>query len=145
MTSTSVTVVWDPPAEPNGVLLHYIVYQNGTEIQRVMGNVTSYVVTGLQPFSVYVFKLGVCTKEGCSNSSDSAPQRTLESGMSSFMLLTCDCISTSNYRFLRLTVKDIIPTNSDNLGVETFRSKIRVLSVLEAFNTPTPGPFPKQC
>lgn len=83
------------------MLLHYIIYQNGTEIQRVMGNVTSYVVNGLQPFSVYVFKLGVCTKEGCSNSSDSAPQRTLESGTSSFLILTFDSISTINYRFLR--------------------------------------------
>ena len=86
VTSTSVTVVWDPPAEPNGVLLRYIIYQNGTEINTVMGNVTSYVASGLQPFSVYVFKLGVCTKRGCSNSSDSAPQRTLESGTSSFIL-----------------------------------------------------------
>ena len=89
VTSTSVTVVWDPPAEPNGVLLYYFIYQNGTEIQRVMGNITSYVVSGLQPFSVYVFKLSVCTAVGCSNSSDSAPQRTLESGKS---LFGCICV-----------------------------------------------------
>ena len=112
------------------MLLHYIIYQNGTEIQRVMGNVTSYVVTGLQPFSVYVFKLGVCTKEGCSNSSDSTPQRTLESGMSSFIRLTCDCISAINHRFLRLTAKDIIPTMSHN-SAKTLRSKIRFSSFLE--------------
>ena len=137
MTSTSITVVWDPPGEPNGVLLHYIIYQNGTEIQRVMGNVTSYVVTGLQPFSVYVFKLGVCTKEGCSNSSDSTPQRTLESGMSSFIRLTCDCISAINHRFLRLTPKDIIPTMSHN-SAETLRSKIRFSSFLEHSTPPDP-------
>jgi len=115
VTSTSVTVVWDPPAEPNGVLLRYIIYQNGTEIQRVMGNVTSYVASGLQPFSVYVFKLGVCTEVGCSNSSDSAPQRTLESGTS------LDVFLLFNYRFRRFTAKDIILTMND-IAVETLRS-----------------------
>ena len=45
-----------------------------------MGNVTSYRVTGLQPFTVYVYKLSVCTAVGCSNSSNSAPQMTRESG-----------------------------------------------------------------
>lgn len=80
VTSTSLTVKWDPPDPANGVLLRYVIYQNGTEVKTVGGNVTSYVVTGLQPFSVYVFKLSVCTVVGCSNSSNSAPQRTLESG-----------------------------------------------------------------
>ena len=54
------------------------------------GNVTSYVVTGLQPFSVYVFKLSVCTAVGCSNSSDSDPQRTLESGKNPFWAVLSD-------------------------------------------------------
>ena len=80
VTSASVTLVWDEPAEPNGVLLYYVIYQNGTEIKRVTGNVTKYVAVGLQPFTVYVFKLSVCTAVGCSNSSDSVPMRTLESG-----------------------------------------------------------------
>ena len=80
VTATSLTIYWDPPEPPNGVLLHYIIYQNNTEIQRVMGNITSFTVTGLQPFTVYVFRLSVCTAVGCSNSSDSVPQRTAESG-----------------------------------------------------------------
>ena len=96
VTSTSVTVVWDEPAEPNGVLQYYVIYQNGTEIQRVMGNVTSYVVSGLQPFSVYVFKLSVCTAVGCSNSSDSVPQRTLESGTTFFILYIPFIYTTKN-------------------------------------------------
>lgn len=80
VASTSLTVKWDPPDPANGVLLHYVIYQNGTEIARVTGNITSYRVTGLQPFTVYVFRLSVCTAVGCSNSADSAPQQTLESG-----------------------------------------------------------------
>ena len=80
VTATSLTIYWDPPEPPNGVLLHNIIYQNNTEIQRVMGNITSFTVTGLQPFTVYVFRLSVCTVVGCSNSSDSVPQRTAESG-----------------------------------------------------------------
>ena len=91
VTSASVTLVWDEPAEPNGVLLYYVIYQNGTEIKRVTGNVTKYVAVGLQPFTVYVFKLSVCTVVGCSNSSDSVPMRTLESG---------ECVAKSSICYL---------------------------------------------
>lgn len=91
VTSASVTLVWDEPAEPNGVLLYYVIYQNGTEIKRVTGNVTKYVAVGLQPFTVYVFKLSVCTAVGCSNSSDSVPMRTLESG---------ECVAKSSMCYL---------------------------------------------
>ena len=128
-------MVWDPPAEPNGVLLRYVIYQNGTEIQRVMGNVTSYVVTGLQPFSVYVFKLGVCTAVGCSNSSDSTPQRTLESGTSSLSLHFehFDVFLLFNDRFWRFTAKDIIPS-MDHKDVEPRFSSVVETSPLPLHN-----------
>jgi hypothetical protein len=41
---------------------------------------TRLSVTGLDPFTIYVFSVATCTVVGCSNSSLSRPVRTLEDG-----------------------------------------------------------------
>lgn len=87
--SRYVLVQWDEASQPNGIILHYILYRNNTYRTTVANNVTRWRVTGLEPFTTYVFSVAACTVVGCSNSSLSRPVRTLEDGknVSTFYIL----------------------------------------------------------
>ncbi|XP_028396319.1 LOW QUALITY PROTEIN: usherin-like [Dendronephthya gigantea] len=78
INSRDLVVTWDEASEPNGIIIHYILYRNNTNRTKVANNVTRLRVTGLEPFTVYVFSVAACTVIGCSNSSLSRPVRTLE-------------------------------------------------------------------
>ena len=78
--SRYVFVQWDEASQPNGIILEYILYRNNTYRTKVAHNITRLRVTGLEPFTIYVFSVAACTVVGCSNSSLSLPVRTLEDG-----------------------------------------------------------------
>ncbi|XP_060925629.1 neural cell adhesion molecule L1-like protein [Limanda limanda] len=71
----TVSLVWDPPSEPNGILTGYLLdYQfiNDTEevgpLQMVdISNprTTKWTLRGLEPLSKYMFYLRSCTAVGC--------------------------------------------------------------------------------
>ena len=69
ITSTTLTVTADPPAIPNGELISYHLYQNGSKILDVtptsQDSSVEFKVVGLQPYTVYVFRVEVCTSGGC--------------------------------------------------------------------------------
>uniref|UniRef100_A0A6Q2Y6D1 protein-tyrosine-phosphatase n=1 Tax=Esox lucius TaxID=8010 RepID=A0A6Q2Y6D1_ESOLU len=71
----SITLVWGPPFEANGILTGYrLQYQPGIETLEV-GNkqevnisgadTTQWLVQGLEDIGGYMFYLSACTKEGC--------------------------------------------------------------------------------
>ncbi|XP_052447789.1 protein sidekick-1-like [Carassius gibelio] len=68
---TSVRVVWQPPSEPNGIIMGYqISYRldindpNKFTTVEVGSNARQFTVTGLIPESVYVFQITARTQQG---------------------------------------------------------------------------------
>ena len=71
VSSTSLQVSWDPPAEPNGVVSHYVIYQRsepfegeGVAVGNVTSSVLSFLVEGLCPFTSYEFRVVSFTTGG---------------------------------------------------------------------------------
>jgi len=72
VTSVSLSVLLVPPMVPNGVLTEYRLYQDGIRIRSTapqsQTSTVIFRVTGLQPFTTYVFHAEVCTAGGCNSS-----------------------------------------------------------------------------
>ena len=69
-TSSSLMLTAHPPGTPNGQITRYILYQNGSIIinESAPANQSSsveFVVTGLQPYTIYAYRVEVCTVGGC--------------------------------------------------------------------------------
>ena len=69
---TAVLVSWSPPSQPNGDIIQYMLYQNGTLI--FSGLELSYTVGALQPFTYYSYSISACTVRGCGSSNQSTVQ-----------------------------------------------------------------------
>lgn len=74
--SRNATVSWSPPSQPNGIILHYNIYQNGELRATVLGNSTSLTILGLEPYQHYSIQVEGCTEAGCTLSADSHTFRT---------------------------------------------------------------------
>ena len=61
----SVFLLWEAPAQPNGVLVVYTVLQNEREIANVTPPTVDYNVTELLPYTNYQFSILACTSAGC--------------------------------------------------------------------------------
>ncbi|XP_078077230.1 phosphatidylinositol phosphatase PTPRQ [Mustelus asterias] len=83
ITSTSILMLWDPPAFPNGMITHYTIYavEEGTNeaFQEVATN-NSITLTGLKKFTDYKMRVTASTSVGESSVSekDDVFVRTLE-------------------------------------------------------------------
>ena len=75
VNSTALRATWREPLRPNGVIIHYVLTQNGTAVFR--GVALSYLATDLQPFSFYSYSIMACTVRGCGSSNQSSA-RTAE-------------------------------------------------------------------
>ncbi|XP_031422815.1 cell adhesion molecule L1-like a isoform X7 [Clupea harengus] len=72
---TSITLVWAPPVEANGILTGYsLQYQQINDTQHLgelrsvnvsSPDITQWVLVDLERFSAYKFYLSACTKVGC--------------------------------------------------------------------------------
>ncbi|KAM5165253.1 usherin [Mantella aurantiaca] len=71
MESTSATLTWSKPLEPNGIITHFNIYQNGSLQAVVPGNSSWYTFQNLIPFTTYCYQLEACTSAGCSLSQES--------------------------------------------------------------------------
>jgi len=56
ITAWSLRVTWEVPAEPNGKLEVYRLYENQILREELPGNLTSYHVDGLTPFTTYTYR-----------------------------------------------------------------------------------------
>lgn len=77
ISSTNVTVTWQPPASPNGVIVGYQVLVDGVVTFNGSADSFGHTVTDLDSFSVHSFQIRACTSRGCSVSGSSTT-RTLE-------------------------------------------------------------------
>ena len=75
INATAILVTWSPPTQPNGDIIRYMLYQNGTLV--FSGLELAFTVTGLQPFMFYSYSISACTERGCGSSNQSTIQ-TLE-------------------------------------------------------------------
>ena len=67
-----LTLEWDTPSRPNGVITQYNLFLDGT--LSFSGPDNSTTVDNLEPFTEYSLLLQACTSVGCSNSSDVSGQ-----------------------------------------------------------------------
>ena len=77
--SRSLTLSWEPPSISNGILVHYIIMQNSSEIDHTFPNTTILEVINLFPFTTYQFTVVACTSIGCTES-PSEFIKTMEAG-----------------------------------------------------------------
>ncbi|XP_058510217.1 protein sidekick-2 isoform X1 [Solea solea] len=69
--TTSVRLIWQPPAQPNGIILAYqITYRrnssnsNAATVDVLSPSARQYTATGLKPETVYVYRLTAQTRKG---------------------------------------------------------------------------------
>ncbi|XP_034441076.1 neural cell adhesion molecule L1-like protein isoform X8 [Hippoglossus hippoglossus] len=89
----TVSLVWDPPSEPNGILTGYLLdyqYINDTEevgpLQMVdirNPRTTKWILRELEPLSKYKFYLRSCTTVGCGPVVSEESTTTLETSLAS--------------------------------------------------------------
>ncbi|XP_073409429.1 usherin [Dendrobates tinctorius] len=72
-----ITIIWQHPTKPNGILTHYNIYRNGSLVATVPGSRTSQTFHGLSPHTGYRYLLEGCTLAGCSLSKESLVIQTL--------------------------------------------------------------------
>lgn len=66
INATALLVEWAEPAIPNGNISQFILLQNASVI--FTGQIFSFVVSDLQPFTYYSFSIMACTVRNCSSS-----------------------------------------------------------------------------
>lgn len=64
--ATRLSVYWDPPIMPNGVIMNYDLFVDGGLVFSGPQNFT--IVSGLNPFTEYSLFVQACTAVGCTNS-----------------------------------------------------------------------------
>ncbi|KAG8443757.1 hypothetical protein GDO86_009076, partial [Hymenochirus boettgeri] len=64
--SRSLLITWQHPIQPNGLITHYNIYQNGQQQANLPGNSSSYAIFNLDPHTKYQFQVEGCTAQGCS-------------------------------------------------------------------------------
>ncbi|KAK1330874.1 hypothetical protein QTO34_008816 [Cnephaeus nilssonii] len=69
--TTSVRLIWQPPAAPNGIILAYQVTHrlnattaNTAAVEVLAPSARQYTATGLKPESVYLFRITAQTRKG---------------------------------------------------------------------------------
>ena len=67
--SRSLTLSWNPPTQPNGIITEYNLFVNG--IRQFSGLARTATVGNLLPSTFYRFLIEACTSVGCTNSSES--------------------------------------------------------------------------
>lgn len=76
----AVEVEWSTPTTPNGVIVHYTLYSNGTLIAEVQGTLMSYLYHGLVPYQQVSISVSASTEIGEGPRSTEVTNRTQESG-----------------------------------------------------------------
>ena len=61
-SSTSLRVTWDPPDQPNGLIISYELYRNGTRVYNGLSRVVND--TGLKPYTWYKYYIITNTDGG---------------------------------------------------------------------------------
>uniref|UniRef100_A0A672QA21 Sidekick cell adhesion molecule 2 n=1 Tax=Sinocyclocheilus grahami TaxID=75366 RepID=A0A672QA21_SINGR len=102
--TTSVRLIWQPPSQPNGIILAYqITYRlnstnsNTATFDVLNSSARQYTVTGLRPESVYVFRIRAQTRKGWGEAAEALVVTTEKRGNA----YACLCVHVSEWRRLR--------------------------------------------
>ncbi|KAL5008917.1 hypothetical protein ScPMuIL_014498, partial [Solemya velum] len=68
INESTLRISWFAPKIPNGEVTGYIIYVNNDVIPTNVTIPSSYVLTGLKPFTVYAIQIEVCTTYDCTQS-----------------------------------------------------------------------------
>ncbi|XP_034947132.1 neogenin isoform X2 [Chelonus insularis] len=87
-SSTSVILRWQPPKQPNGHIIGYIISYSTDNTKRdrdwmvdgLLGNKTEYIVKGLKPSTAYYFKIQARNGKGYGPFSSTVVFKTLSNG-----------------------------------------------------------------
>ena len=123
INSTAISVEWQEPSKPNGVITEYILSRNGTEIFR--GISLMYTDTALQPFTYYSYFIQACTSGNCSASTLTVA-RTNEDIPEGIVPLTITSTTSDTVSF---TVNEVTQPN----GI------VRYVVILMGLFSSTPG------
>ena len=102
VTSTSITLIWKPPQNPNGRLHGYEVsYMPNGGSPSVMGvqNTTTWKLTGLKPYTVYTISVRAKTGAGFGASTRSSVT-TLEDGI----LIPISCVQFNKHTYMYVSL-----------------------------------------
>lgn len=114
LSATELSLRWDSPLEPNGIITHYDIFQreapfteDGVFIERVNGSDTlSLTVRGLESFTRYQFRVVAYTEAG-GTSSDWSNGMTQEAGINIHTHVLWKCLKcalhNAHYHWQRLT------------------------------------------
>ena len=64
-TGTSVILTWNVPQVPNGIVINYLIYEEGSVNAIYQGLTRQFEYLRLQPFTQYTVRLEACTIVGC--------------------------------------------------------------------------------
>jgi usherin len=144
LNSTSIFVMWMEPTVTHGAISQSIllVQSEGSEyIEVFRGNVFSYVVTNLRPFTSYSFIVQACTNGGCGSSTSSQnrtaqapptfqPAPTVTTLGATELLLQWEAPAEPNGIILGYVVNQReAPFDGDGVSVETVDEATRSLVV----------------
>ena len=78
LDANRIQATWSVPPIPNGEILKYQLRLSSSDQPVFEGLAFSYIVSGLNPFTVYSLTITACTSSGCGTRSTPASARTLE-------------------------------------------------------------------
>lgn len=96
-SETSLSIEWEKPTAPNGIVRHYMVSVSGKPEVRIAMNVYNYNMTGLQSFVEYSVIVSACTDGGCTRS-PAVRARTLSSPPKRQLPPTAEVLSNTSLR-----------------------------------------------
>ena len=79
VTVSTISLQWDPPSSPNGVITHYVVTYNGMTVNTINVS-TMLTLIELEPFTTYTISVAASNGAGVGNASDDIAVRTSEGG-----------------------------------------------------------------
>ena len=79
VTGSTISLQWDTPSSPRGVITHYVVTYNGMTVNTTNA-FTMFTLTDLEPFTTYTISVAASNGAGVGNASDGIVVRTSEEG-----------------------------------------------------------------
>ncbi|XP_038072643.1 usherin-like isoform X1 [Patiria miniata] len=65
LSPSALRVSWQSPAQPNGDILRYDVYQDNVVVATLPSSTFSHILSNLQPYTIYKIQVEVCTVYDC--------------------------------------------------------------------------------
>ena len=78
-TVSTISLQWDAPSSPNGVITHYVVTYNGMTVNTTNAS-TMFKLTELEPFTTYTISAASSNGGGVGSVSNGITVRTSEGG-----------------------------------------------------------------